>query len=419
MSTLIAAIAQRVAAEGLTLRKASPRGPDHLVLELLAEGGEVLGGQWHRDPGVRDEIAERTDRACGRGSTVRLPGSGLLLQPGGADRRLPALRGLVSRPGARLVAHRPERRAVVHDPAGHYTKVVRPGRTAEVARGLRVAGATAPPVPRVLEVEEDAGTVTLAALPGRTLHDRLLDPTLPDTDLVRDAHAAGRALAGLHRCEVSQDRPVHTTEAELAAARRWLEPAVLFAGLSSDRWQPTYRRAAMLLSQPPGPAVLVHRDLHDKQLVVDRDGSIGMLDLDLATGGEAALDLANLLVHLRLRHLQGLCTPDRSRASREALLAGYGPDPQVLGRVTAYAAATWLRLAGVYSLRAAPPPLVDALLEAAAGTVASAELAQTSSRNRSSTRAPNSSASTGTRSSTPWNSAPKSRSRGSRSGAKP
>ena len=43
----------------------------------------------------------------------------------------------------------------------------------------------------------------------------------------------------------------------------------------------------------------------------------------------------------------------------------------------------------------------------------------TSSRNRSNTRAPNSSASTGTRSSTPWNSAVKSRSAGSRSGAKP
>ena len=45
--------------------------------------------------------------------------------------------------------------------------------------------------------------------------------------------------------------------------------------------------------------------------------------------------------------------------------------------------------------------------------------AQTSSRNRSITRTPNSSASVGTRSSTPWNSAVKSRSAGSRSGAKP
>ena len=44
---------------------------------------------------------------------------------------------------------------------------------------------------------------------------------------------------------------------------------------------------------------------------------------------------------------------------------------------------------------------------------------QTSSRKRSKTRAPNSRASTGTRSSMPWNSAVKSRSSGSRSGAKP
>ena len=44
---------------------------------------------------------------------------------------------------------------------------------------------------------------------------------------------------------------------------------------------------------------------------------------------------------------------------------------------------------------------------------------QTASRNRSKTRAPNSSASTGTRSSTPWKSDVKSRSAGSRKGAKP
>ena len=58
-------------------------------------------------------------------------------------------------------------------------------------------------------------------------------------------------------------------------------------------------------------------------------------------------------------------------------------------------------------------------LAAVGHRTASRRRAQTSSRNRSKTRAPNSSASTGTRSSTPWKSAVKSRSAGSRSGAKP
>ncbi|WP_396134697.1 phosphotransferase [Cellulomonas sp. ATA003] len=49
----------------------------------------------------------------------------------------------------------------------------------------------------------------------------------------------------------------------------------------------------------------VHRDLHDKQLLVDGSGGIGLLDFDLAAAGEAALDLANLLVHLELRVHQG------------------------------------------------------------------------------------------------------------------
>jgi aminoglycoside phosphotransferase (APT) family kinase protein len=164
-------------------------------------------------------------------------------------------------------------------------------------------------------------------------------------------------------------RTPHTPDAELVAARRWLDPAAVFADLPADRWYPTYERAALLLSSPPGPTVLVHRDLHDKQLVVAPDGAIGMLDLDLATAGEAALDLANLLVHLRWRTLQGVCSRARSELCREALLDGYAPDPRVRDRLTAYAAATWLRLAGVYALRAAPAELVASLLDEAAAAV--------------------------------------------------
>ena len=368
MSTVIAGLAARLAEEGLVLRKASPRGPDQLVLELTGPDG-VVGAQWHRDPRQRDEVADRTDRACGPGSTVRLPGSGLLLQPGGADRRLPVLRSLVARPGTCLVAHRPERRAVVRGADGSYTKVVRPGRTADVARGLDLLGGSPPPVPRVLGADDPAGTVTLAPLPGTTLHERLLDPGLADDELAGDAYAAGRALAGLHRCLVPTGRPPHTPDAELAAARRWLDPAAVFAGLPADRWHPTYRRAAVQLSGAPGPTVLVHRDLHDKQLLVGPDGRIGVLDLDLATAGEAALDLANLLVHLRLRTLQGACGPGRSERCRDALLDGYAADPRVRDRLTAYAAVTWLRLAGVYALRAAPAAVVASLLDAAAAAV--------------------------------------------------
>ena len=368
MSTVVTDVAARLAEEGLALRKASPRGPDQLVLELAGAAG-VVGGQWHRDPRHRDEVADRTDRACGPGSTVRLPDSGLLLQPAGADRRLPVLRALVGRPGACLVAHRPERRAVVRDPDGSYTKVVRPGRTADVARGLDLVGGSPPPVPRVVRADDLAGTVTLSALAGATLNERLLDPDLADEVVVLDAHATGRALAGLHRCAIPTGRVPHSPDAELAAARRWLDPAAVFAGLPADRWYPTYQRAAVLLSGAPGPTVLVHRDLHDKQLVVAPDGRIGMLDLDLATAGEAALDLANLLVHLHFRTLQGGCSRARSAACREALLDGYAPDPRVRDRLTAYAASTWLRLAGVYALRAAPAPLVASLLDAAAAAV--------------------------------------------------
>jgi aminoglycoside phosphotransferase (APT) family kinase protein len=97
-------------------------------------------------------------------------------------------------------------------------------------------------------------------------------------------------------------------------------------------------------------------------VLLEDTGPIGLLDLDLAACGDPALDLANLLVHFELRALQEHCSDARARACAVALLEGYSPDPPLLGRLAAYAAATRLRLAGLYCFRPAPPGLVDELV---------------------------------------------------------
>src|SRR5699024_1254247 len=76
----------------------------------------------------------------------------------------------------------------------------------------------------------------------------------------------------------------------------------------------------------------------------------GILDLDLASRGEPALDLANLLVHLDLRAKQHRCTPARAHAVAQGLLEGYGPLPEA-HRIAGYAATTAIRLAHVYAFR--------------------------------------------------------------------
>ena len=90
------------------------------------------------------------------------------------------------------------------------------------------------------------------------------------------------------------------------------------------------------------------------------DDEIGLIDFDTAARGEAALDVANLLVHLELRVLQGLLDAKVAAASADAFIDGYAAVPS---RMQVYADAARLRLACVYAYRprwsAVPRRMVD------------------------------------------------------------
>src|SRR5699024_4556223 len=104
--TAFAGARTQIADHGLTLVRAHPRR-DRRHLDLTDEDGQRAVGQWLLDPGAAASVATATDAvAPGR---VRLLGEHLVLQPGGADRRLRALAPLVA-DGAEIVVHRPERR---------------------------------------------------------------------------------------------------------------------------------------------------------------------------------------------------------------------------------------------------------------------------------------------------------------------
>jgi len=95
----------------------------------------------------------------------------------------------------------------------------------------------------------------------------------------------------------------------------------------------------------------VHRDLHVKQVLVTADGEVGVLDLDTLAKGDPAVDVANFLAHLELRSLQGHYSPDRAGLAAAAFVDGYRPDRALRARLTAYTAATRVRLACVYAFR--------------------------------------------------------------------
>lgn len=349
------AVREEVAWHGLTLVRSHPR-PDRLHLDLADEAGDRVIGQWLPAPAAEQVATETEAAAPGR---TRLLGAHLLLQSGGADRRLTGLAALVER-GAELVVHRPERRAVVRTgtgPQAWWTKVVRPRRVADLRRRMEHA-ATIPGLraPQVEATDESAGTITLSTLPGRTLHDLLTDRVPAGT-----AEEVGLVVHTLHHRGGGPPPWVaaHDLAAEVAATRGLLDLAQAHHALAPGEiaaLEQAVEHAASRVAEAGAAArpALLHRDLHDKQLLVDGDARaprVGMLDADTLGAGDPALDLGNVLAHLDLRVRQGW-TSSRTAAQVEAgLLDGYRPDRRTRRATEGYRDLTRARLRALYAFR--------------------------------------------------------------------
>ena len=335
------------------LVRATPRGEHQLLLTLSGEDGSETAAQWYSDPRRCEHAARATAGVAAPGAVGRV-GPHLLVQRRGADRRLPALHDLV-RQGASLLAHRPERRGVVThtvDAQRGYTKVVRPERLPAMLATLRAVAGTSPVrVPALLGSDLAHGTVTMAELPGRTLHDLLADLRADPATLRAAGAATGRAVRQLHRAPARAGRPVHDAAAELRVVQGWTGVAAAHGLLRLPHTSVTaqlQRTAELLVGSPSGDALL-HRDLHDKQILIADE--VGLLDLDLAAVGHPALDLANLQVHLELRVHQGVVTPERAKACVEGVMDGYAPEATATAGMRGYGLATRLRLLAVYAFR--------------------------------------------------------------------
>ena len=383
MTAALGRVRDAVSGHGFEVARAWPRDHGHLLLHLTDPAtGKALAGQWFADHDraarVCAETADVGPGGEGAGTPTALPAdddrvrllptTGVLLQPGGADRRLPALRPLLAERGATLVAHRPERRAVVRhrgaDGQPVFTKAVRREKLAGVLAAAQQTDVPGVTVPRIVSVDTDRGLLTTAALPGRTLHELLGDEGVPLSAATAACRATGDGLRALHAATVPAGSRRHDVADEVAVTHRWLALASEHGCLDAStatRLRRGVDTAARKLAGPAPAPVRLHRDLHDHQVLVvlpagpgveePAPGSVGMLDFDLAAAGDAALDLANLLVHLDLRVLQGHTSRARSRACAEALIEGYGPVPNVSERLRGYAQLTRLRLVGVYAFR--------------------------------------------------------------------
>ena len=366
-------------ARDAAVRPTTPAGPDDATLEVpeqVRAGGlrlQVLRA-WPEDGrGLPLELRDTDGDPSLRGARLHPASGEITLHAPGEDPRLPGLaRVLAAHPGARIVSLRPGKRAVVRlDPAAgvgsatgtgsgsgaddgtsRFVKIVRPGRAPRLLAAIERARAFQGPfrTPEVLDADED--TVTFAALEGAPLHEPL---PLPDGTWHRawqdvlEAWAEAQRRAG----EAPGTAPHHGPAAEREVLRTWLDRAAAVDPHGAAGRRCAVHAALRALESVPAPRrpALLHRDLHDKQLLHLAGARPALLDVDTAAWGDPGLDLGNLRAHARWRELQGRWSAGHADALRALIDAAAESARIPQARLAAYESSASARLTCVYAFR--------------------------------------------------------------------
>lgn len=271
-------------------------------------------------------------------------------------------------PPWRTLSYRPGRRMVVETARNGVASILKGYRQARSARaalnhGLaeRAMHRGAFRVPRLLRHDGELETLVFEHLDAREAElDLRAAPVFA---------RLGERLAVFQREESARDLKAFAPRDELAVLDRWRRKLErIFVPLPSG-WVEARGLLEVRLDGLPAPELgLAHRDLHDRQVLQERDG-LALFDFDLLCAADVALDAGNLLAHLTWRALQGLHGADEAsvRSCGEAFLAGLAPagDAGFERRLSFYRASTWLRLALVYRLRPPWSTLTPRLVERA------------------------------------------------------
>jgi Ser/Thr protein kinase RdoA (MazF antagonist) len=328
------------------------RGQHLRVQRAWADDGRGLPLQLREDGGA--------DGAPLRAGRLEAGTGRVTVFEAGTDPRLPGLARVLGERAGSVVSHRPGKRAVVRTRDEHgtvrYVKIVRPGRTERLLGAIDRAAhfACVFRTPQVLDADED--TVTFSELAGQTLHEGL---PVDDGTWRRawretlDAWSAAVESSRRRSGQDGTDPAVHGPDAEAAVLTAWGERADAVDPAGAPLRERALRAAHRDLAQlgtPTRPA-LIHRDLHDKQILWREGERPGLLDVDTIALGDPALDVANLRAHATWRELQGIWTEEQAAVAREeidrvALRAGIGPQT-----LAAYESGTIARLACVYAFR--------------------------------------------------------------------
>ncbi|MDO5083448.1 MAG: phosphotransferase [Arachnia propionica] len=257
----------------------------------------------------------------------------------------PALPGLSDRTPGPVVVHRYGRRAVAvgddrvvkYTRGGHAAAIV--ANSTGFATLCRHAGLRTPQV-----LHHDDASIEFDRCPGTSLHD------LGDAGIEGWRHfvAAWPELVA-----TSVPLPRHRGIDEATTLQRWYEHATRHGAVpESARLADRVTALCDALAAGDGPAVPIHRDLHDKQLLWD-GSELTLLDLDLGSSGEIALDLGNLWAHAEVRRRQSVLSTTGLTVLSDLLgqaVEQLSADPD---RVALHRSASRLRIAFVHAFRPA------------------------------------------------------------------
>ncbi|TQV70536.1 glycosyltransferase [Exilibacterium tricleocarpae] len=274
----------------------------------------------------------------------------------GADNRVPLAKSLKFTGSTqwRLLSYRPGRRLVILHRDADHSAVIKGYRQHKLAAAItrhqlarRLFAGTHLQVPALLHGDVPEASMVTAYHSGVTL------PVSGDHEHLYTL--IGQSLRRVQDTSAVAPADLHTAGDELENLSRRAHRFRAATGALPPGWESAWQRLqTMLGSLPANHCAAAHRDLHDRQFIVNGE-ELTLLDFDLLCRADVTLDVANLLAHLSLRALQKIdnATFADAHTCGRALLdgleryteAGFWP------RLRFYQAATFLRLALIYALR--------------------------------------------------------------------
>lgn len=179
---------------------------------------------------------------------------------------------LVYRPGRGFA--RPGSTSIV------YLKVVPPSRAAQLHRTHQLLAGIAP-IADSKHFSEQHGLLVLSALPG----ERLWDCVQRGNFAPPNGQSLIHLLERLEQVEIDRSRRITSRESARQAV------PLLSAVLPAEAAR-LARFLEALGDDPDEPLITIHGDFHEVQVLVDRDGVCGLLDLDDVGPGQRVDDLA-------------------------------------------------------------------------------------------------------------------------------